>query len=396
MSDKIAFFDFFENFVPQRELRLSLHDALITGGVLDRQTRTMELDLELSEPLSEAADATLRQMLQSQYDLHELVLRVKLRQSNAGKDGEVLMGKAIRGKKVPMQGLNPKMGSVVLEGKVFAAEIYETKRPGIWRVNIEMTDYTGSVAVRKNTGEKEARRLEKDIAPGMWLRLQGKVQMTWDGRDIEIEPQNIQRISHQGRKDTAPEKRVELHLHTQMSSMDALTNTASVIKLAKDWGHPAIAITDHGTVQSFPDAWHNAKGIKILYGMEGYYVNNLDDRVAVHGTADQDFADEIVCFDIETTGLNVATEAITEIGAAVLKNGEITDRFQTFVDPGRHLTPEIVGLTGITDAMLQGAPKLKEALESFLAFVDGRPLAAHNAEFDVSFIRKGCQEAGLD
>ena len=128
------------------------------------------------------------------------------------------------------------------------------------------------------------------------------------------------RIPHEGRKDTYPEKRVELHLHTRMSNMDALTDTASVIKQAISWGHPAIAITDHGVAQAFPDAWHTAKGkIKILYGVEGYFVNNLDDRIAVHGPQDQAFSDEIVCFDIETTGLKVTREAITEIGAVVLK-----------------------------------------------------------------------------
>ena len=129
--------------------------------------------------------------------------------------------------------------------------------------------------------------------------------------------------------------------------------------------------------------------------MEGYFVNNLDDRVAVHGTQDCSLDGEFVCFDIETTGLKVDREAITEIGAVVLKNGEITERFQTFVDPERHLTPEIIGLTGITDDMLRDAPKLKEALTEFLKFVNGRPLAAHNAEFDIGFIRAGCKKAGL-
>ncbi|MFR6394695.1 MAG: PHP domain-containing protein [Oscillospiraceae bacterium] len=116
------------------------------------------------------------------------------------------------------------------------------------------------------------------------------------------------KIGHEARKDTAREKRVELHLHTRMSNMDALTDPAAVIKEAISWGHPAIALTDHGVCQAFPDAWHTAKGkIKILYGVEGYFINNLDDRVAVHGPADQDFDDEIVCFDIETTGLQVMT-----------------------------------------------------------------------------------------
>ena len=130
--------------------------------------------------------------------------------------------------------------------------------------------------------------------------------------------------------------------------------------------------------------------------MEGYFVNNLDDRVAVHGSLDCMLDSEIVCFDIETTGLKVDREAITEIGAVVLKNGEISERFQTFVNPGRRLTPEIIGLTGITDEMLKDAPAPKEALADFLKFVNGRPLAAHNAEFDIGFIRAGCKKAGLE
>ncbi|MFR7601548.1 MAG: PolC-type DNA polymerase III, partial [Oscillospiraceae bacterium] len=183
---------------------------------------------------------------------------------------------------------------------------------------------------------------------------------------------------------------------TRMSNMDALTDTGSVVKLAAKWGMPAIAITDHGVAQSFPDAWHAGEGkIKILYGCEGYFVNNIDDRIAIHGHQDIGFSDEIVCFDIETTGLKVTQEAITEIGAVRLRNGEIVETFQTFVDPERRLTPEIIGLTGITDEMLRGAPKLKDALTAFLAFAGDAPLAAHNAEFDISFIRAGCRKCSI-
>ena len=260
-----------------------------------------------------------------------------------------------------------------------------------------MTDYTNSVTVQKNLTEKEAQGLESAIKVGMWLLVQGKMEPTWDGKDIQLNPYHIQITEHAERQDTAPEKRVELHLHTKMSNMDALTDTKEVVQQAIRWGHPAIAITDHGVAQSFPDAWHAAGDkIKILYGVEGYFINNIDDRVVVHGHQDCPLDGEFVCFDIETTGLKVDREAITEIGAVVLKNGEITDRFQTFVNPNRHLTPEIIGLTGITDDMLKDAPQLKEALTEFLKFVDGRPLAAHNAEFDISFIRAGCAKVGLD
>ena len=396
MSEKIPFFDFFENFNPDRELRLLLHDAVVVGGVLDPEKRSMDLELACGEDLPEAAQSALRQLLMDCYGLKQL--RLTVRGTKQDKDApQILLGKTIKGKAIPMVDLNPKMGSIVVEGKVFAAECYETRRKGLWCISFDMTDYRGSVSVRKYTDEKEAKAVGGAIETGMWLRLQGIVELTRDGKDIQIRPLNISKITHKGRMDTNPEKRVELHLHTQMSNMDALTDTKSVIKQAIKWGHPAIAITDHGVCQSFPDAWHTAEGkIKILYGMEGYFVNNLDDRIAVHGTKDQPFADEIVCFDIETTGLNVATEAITEIGAVVLKNGEVSECFQTFVNPNRRLTPEIIGLTGITDAMLKDAPPLKEALTDFLAFVNGRPLAAHNAEFDIGFIRAGCRKVGLD
>ena len=397
MREQIAFFDFFENFVPHRELRLLLHDAVVTGGALDVKQRALELDVAAGERIPEAAQTALEQLLSQQYGLHRLHLTIHDRKAEKKSGGtEVLLGKEIKGKPVSMTELNVKMGTAIVEGKVFAAECRETKRPGMWMLSFDMTDYQSSVTVRKYTEGQEALALQNAIARGMWLRVQGQPELTRDGKDIQLKPYHIMKVPHEGRKDTAPEKRVELHLHTKMSNMDALTDTAAVIKQAISWGHPAIAITDHGVAQSFPDAWHTAKGkIKILYGVEGYYVNNLDDRIAVHGPQDQNFADEIVCFDIETTGLKVEREAITEIGAVVLRNGEVAERFQTFVNPNRRLTPEIVGLTGITDAMLADAPQLKEALTSFLEFVGDRPLAAHNAEFDISFIRAGCRKVGL-
>ena len=395
MTDRIPFFDFFDRFVPPRELRLMLHDAAVTGGVLNRAERTMELEVETGEALPDAAVEAVRQLLMEEYRLRQLRMMVRTVQPGK-KTKDILMGKPIKGKPIPMVELNPKMGAIVLEGKVFAAELYETRRRGLWCLTFDMTDYKGSVTVRKYMEEAEAKPLDGAVKAGMWLRVQGIVELSRDGKDIQLRPLNITKVGHQGRKDTNPEKRVELHLHTRMSNMDALTDTESVIKQAIEWGHPAIAVTDHGVAQAFPDAWHTAKGkIKILYGIEGYFVNNLDDRVAVHGGQDQPFDDEIVCFDIETTGLKVTTEAITEIGAVVLKNGQITDTFQTFVNPQRRLTPEIIGLTGITDAMLADAPSLKEALTAFLKFVNGRPLAAHNAPFDISFIRAGCEKVGL-
>ena len=396
MAERVPFFTLFESFQAPRQLRLLLHDACAVSGVLDREARTLEVQIECGETLPQAAQDALQQMLAQQYDLRRVLLHFRNMSAQKG-EGGMIWGKPFTGKVTPIRELNIKMGNVIVEGRVFKAECYETRRKGMWTLNFNITDEHGSVAVRKAMDEKEAKVLGGAVSDGMWLRIQGKVELTYDGRDIVLRPVNIMKAAHPGRQDNAPEKRVELHLHTQMSSMDALTDVGKVVKQAAAWGHPAIAITDHGTVQAFPKARDAAKGkIKVLYGVEGYYVNNLDDRIAVHGAQDQDFDDEIVCFDIETTGLKVTREAITEIGAVVLKNGKITETFQTFVNPGRRLTPEIIGLTGITDAMLADAPSLKEALTAFLQFVNGRVLAAHNAEFDISFIRAGCRKVGLE
>nr|WP_325303670.1 PolC-type DNA polymerase III [uncultured Dysosmobacter sp.] len=412
MSRDIPFFEMFTELRLSGELRLKLAGAVLKGARIDQGAMTMALELLVKLPLAEEELEEIRQAIREVYGLAQVEIAVTCRAEPApaspaadrprggqsgGKGGKVLMGNPIKARPGPMKDLNLKMGTATVEGKVFAFECRETRRPGMWRLSFDMTDYTNSVTVQKNLTAKEAQALESAVKPGMWLRVQGKMEPTWDGKDIQLNPYHIQAAEHKGREDTAEEKRVELHLHTKMSNMDALTDTKEVIQQAIRWGHPAIAITDHGVAQSFPDAWHAAGDkIKILYGVEGYFVNDVDDRIAVHGGQDQPLEGEIVCFDIETTGLKVDRETITEIGAVVLKNGEIGERFQTFVNPGRRLTPEIIGLTGITDEMLRDAPSLKEALTEFLEFVDGRPLAAHNAEFDIGFIRAGCRQVGLE
>ena len=411
MAQRIPFFELFEGFAPPIGLRVLLTDARVTDVTVEQESRTMALALTVLQEITDSERTLLEQLLADRFALNGV--RISLTQGgfpkqeprpmNAGggarkesSAGKIIMGREIKGHPMPMSELNPKAGNVVVEGKVFKCEFRELRQPGMWLALIEMTDYEGSVIVRKRMLEKDVAPLRDRVSTGMWLRVAGTMELTYDGHDMQLNPRDVTEITHEPRMDTAEVKRVELHLHTRMSNMDALTDTGSVVKLAAKWGMPAIAITDHGVAQSFPDAWHAGEGkIKILYGCEGYFVNNIDDRIAIHGHQDIGFSDEIVCFDIETTGLKVTQEAITEIGAVRLRNGEIVETFQTFVDPERRLTPEIIGLTGITDEMLRGAPKLKDALTAFLAFAGDAPLAAHNAEFDISFIRAGCQKCGI-
>ena len=316
--------------------------------------------------------------------------------------GKAIFGKPVTKAPTPIGELELDMGMVVVEGDVFAVDNRELKKRGAWVVAFDMTDYTGSIRVNKFFPGDEGKPLVDGIKKGMHIKVQGRLNMDRFYGDMVLEPVAVTAAEKKMKEDTAPEKRVELHLHTTMSSMDALTSVGpklgpdrNVVKRAETWGHPAIAITDHGVAQSFPDAWHSAKKIKLLYGVEAYFVNDVDDRVAIHGETAAPFDSEIVCFDIETTGLNRKHEVIIEIGAVVLKNGEITDTFNTFAAPGRILSPEIIRLTGITDEMLEGAPSQREALEAFLAFAGDRPLAAHNADFDMGFIAAGCRKYGL-
>ena len=320
-------------------------------------------------------------------------------------DSDTFYGKPFRGTAVPMKDLNLDMGTIIVEGKVFAIEHKELTKRNAWVVKFDMTDNTNSIRVTRFLEAKEAKPILDNVQLGSVLRVQGKLIEDRFENDMVLKPYAMMPGVLPKRKDTASNgKRVELHLHTTMSNMDALTDTAAAVKQAAAWGHKAIAITDHGVAQSFPDAMKAAakakvagtdENIKILYGVEGYYVNDVDDRIVVHGEQDIGFGDEYVAFDLETTGLSSANDRIIEIGAVVMKNGEELDRFQTFVDPQRPLEKKIVELTGITDEMLKGAPKIEEVLPEFLKFIGNRVLVAHNSDFDTGFIRAECARQGL-
>ncbi len=319
---------------------------------------------------------------------------------------ETLYGKPFRGNPVPMKDLNIDMGSVIVEGRVFSVDHRELKKRNAWIVSFDMTDNTGSVRLQRFLENSEAKKILDHLQVGNILKVQGRTELNRYDNEMNIKPFAIMPGSMPTRKDTAPgEKRVELHLHTTMSNMDALTDTAAAVKQAAAWGHKAIAITDHGVAQSFPDAMKAAakakvagteQNIKILYGCEGYYVNDVDDRIVVHGEKNITFDEEYVAFDLETTGLSSKKDKIIEIGAVILKNGREVDRFQTFVDPERHLEPKIVELTGITEDMLKGAPKIEEVLPKFLEFCGDRVLVAHNSDFDTGFIRAECLRQGYE
>ena len=318
---------------------------------------------------------------------------------------ETFFGKPFKGAVTPMKDLNLDMGSVIVEGKVFAMEHKELKKRNAWVISFDMTDNYGSVRVNRFLEANEAKPILENVKVGSVLKVQGRLELNRYDNELVLKPFSMMPGSLPKRKDTAEGmKRVELHLHTTMSNMDALTDVGAAVKQAAAWGHRAIAITDHGVASSFPDAMKAAgkakvagtdENIKILYGCEGYYVNDVDDRIVVHGDRDMSFDEEFVAFDLETTGLSSVNDRIIEIGAVLIKNGQEVDRFQTFVDPQRELERKIVDLTGITDEMLVGAPLIEEVLPKFLEFVGDRILVAHNADFDTGFIRAECSRQNL-
>ena len=329
----------------------------------------------------------------------------------AAAPSDAIYGKPFKGSAVPMDEINLDMGMIIVEGRVFSGKDAHkdlTKR-NAKVINFDLTDNRGAVRVSRFLENKEADPILQKVKTGSVIKVQGKLQVDNFTGEIVLKPFAIMPGSLPKRQDTAPgEKRVELHMHTRMSMMDALTNTDAAIKQAAAWGHKAIAITDHGCVQSFTDALHTVEAwgggpkvagtdevIKILYGCEGYYINDVDDRLAVRGSANMTFDEEYVSFDLETTGLYARRDKIIEIGAVRMKHGKEIERFQTFVDPGCRLEKRTVELTGITDEMLRGAPKIQEALPKFLEFVKGSVLVAHNADFDTTFIYHACQQQGI-
>ena len=320
---------------------------------------------------------------------------------SAPQESAAIYGKPFKGDAVSMGQLSLDMGTVIVEGRVFAVEHKELKKRNAWVVNFDMTDNRGSVRINRFMESNEAKPILDNIKVGSVIRVQGKLMINQFDNETVMKPFAIMPGSMPKRRDTAEgEKRVELHLHTTMSSMDALTDVGAAVKQAAAWGHRAIAITDHGCAQSFPDAMKAAskakvagteENIKVIYGCEGYYINDVDDRIVVHGNQDMTFDQKFVAFDLETTGLSSKTDLIIEIGAVLMENGREVDRFQTFVNPGCKLERKIVELTGITDDMLADAPSIEEVLPKFVEFVGDCVLVAHNSEFDTGFIRAECE-----
>ena len=308
----------------------------------------------------------------------------------------VLIGKEITGTVIRIKETKTEGEKVIIEGYIFNIDKREIKGEK-YIISFDITDKTDSTTVKFFIDKKTlVANIDAHLKDGNYFKIKGEVQFDKYAKEINIISRDISLASApSGKSDTAKEKRVELHLHTQMSRMDGMTSAKSYIDRALSWGHKAIAITDHGVVQAFPEAMESAmnKDIKIIYGVEGYLIDDLGNAVVF--PKGQSLEDEFVVFDIETTGLSKERDKITEIGAVKIKNGKITDSFSTFVNPMEPISYEITKLTGITDEMVKDAPNINEVLPKFFDFFADSILVAHNANFDVGFIRKAASNAGL-
>ncbi|MGL6202441.1 MAG: PolC-type DNA polymerase III [Lachnospiraceae bacterium] len=289
------------------------------------------------------------------------------------------------------------MGEIVVQGKIISFEAREIRNEKTIII-FSVTDFTDTITVKMFVKNEQLPDILGDVKKGAFVKIKGVTTIDkFDGELTIGSVVGIRKIPDftSTRMDTAPEKRVELHCHTKMSDMDGVSDVNDIIKRAHDWGHPAIAITDHGVVQAFPEANHFIERLpeddpfKVIYGVEAYLVDDLTEIAA--GAADETFDDTFVVFDLETTGFSNIKDKIIEVGAVKVKNRQIVDKYSTFVNPGVPIPYEITKLTSINDSMVVDAPTIKTVLPEFLEFVGDAVLVAHNAGFDVGFIKQNCR-----
>lgn len=304
---------------------------------------------------------------------------------------DVIYGRDFDGEAINLDTVVGEMGEIIFRGQIMNADKREL-RSGKVIFMFDITDFTDSISVKMFMMPEQLEEVEKDLKPGIFVRVKGVT--TIDRFSGELTIGSVSGIMKSSdfrvkRTDMALEKRVELHCHTKMSELDGVSDVSAIVKQAAGWGHPALAITDHGVVQAFTEAFHTKldnKDFKIIYGVEAYLVDDL--KRIIENPGGQNFDDTYVIFDLETTGLSPVNDRIIEIGAVKMCGGKVTDSFSTFVNPQIPIPFNIESLTGISDSMVENAGTIEEILPEFLEFCKGAVMVAHNAGFDVGFIKE--------
>jgi len=311
-----------------------------------------------------------------------------------------IFGRAIADPAVPVAELTEESGRAVIRGEVLSAEDRELKGGTMRLLSFALTDYTSTIQckafLRYGAERKQVHDVIDAVLPGEWLTVRGECRHDTYARALTLTVSDIIRADKPApRADDAPRKRIELHLHTQMSAMDGVASAAALIEQAAAWGHPAVAVTDHGVTQAFPEAFMTAAkhGVKLIPGVEGYLV---DEGSLVERPSDRELSEDIVVLDFETTGLSPRRDRIVEIGAVRLRGGQVAAEFSRMVNPGVPIPAKTTELTGITDAMVRDAEPASQAIPALLAFIGDATVAAHNAAFDMGFLREECRRIDLD
>ena len=312
-------------------------------------------------------------------------------------DKDIFYGRNFEGEETEIHEIIDEMGEVVVRGKIIQLETREIRNEKTI-VMFAVTDFTDTIKAKVFTKNERLPELLDKLKEGAFIKMKAVAMMDQFEHDIALgSVSGIKTIPDftEKRMDHSPVKRVELHCHTTMSDMDGVTDVQKLLKTAMGWGHQAMAITDHGVVQAFPDANHCVEGkdFKVIYGMEGYLVDDIKNIVT--DSRGQSLDSTFVVFDIETTGFSAVNDRIIEIGAVKVENGMITEKFSEFVNPERPIPFEIEKLTSINDRMVEDAPNISVILPKFMDFCGGSVLVAHNADFDTGFIRHNCEVLGL-
>lgn len=334
-----------------------------------------------------------------------------IRKASRSDNPEVVYGRDFKFESdTPLSEVFDGTGETVVKGQIMSMDERET-RTGKFIVTLQITDFTDSIAVKMfMADENMLKDFKKGVKKGSFVRVKGVALYDTYDRQVEITRVDgmkaIPPFTTEKRQDTAVDKRVELHCHTKMSDMDGVSECGKIVRRAYEWGHKAIAITDHGVVQAFPDAWHEYCDIqkeckkagkecdfKVIYGVEAYLVDDLKDMIV--NPKGQKLDETYVVFDLETTGFSAEYDKIIEIGAVKVTDGKIVDRFSTFVNPEIPIPFKIEKLTSINDNMVLDAPKIEEILPEFMEFCKDAVMVAHNADFDMSFISANCARQNL-
>ncbi len=357
---------------------------------------------------------------EEELDMQRMIREQKQRiqeEAEAVQKTRPLLGRTIAGEPVQIRTLDEESGRVIIEGEVLKAEARETRQGDMKILSFSVTDYTETIRCKAFLRYKPGRGRSRDasqepeapteeekqnvervvgaIKPGIYLAVRGEVKQDSYEHGLSLTVQDAELREIPVRRDLAERKRIELHMHTNMSEMDGVSSVKALIERAAFWGHPAVAVTDHGVVQAFPDAFGTAKkkGIRLLPGMEGYLTDVTD---VVRDADERNLDDDIVVVDFETTGLNPAKCRIIEIGAVRIRNGQIVEEYSRFVNPQEPIPETVTAITGINDAMVKTAGTAAEEIPLLLKFLGNSAFAAHNAKFDSSFLINECRRLGLE